>query len=154
MSRWKPRTMREVIESMSIPEPMSGCWLWLGSLNSWGYGRTAYSIRAAHRLSYAASRGDARNMLVLHRCDTPCCVNPDHLFLGTQVDNMRDMADKGRSGTARGECNRSSKLTWSAVNEIRSAQHPNISELARRFGVSRRAIRFALTGETWASSRR
>lgn len=90
---------KELIESRSIPEPNSGCWLWEKSLDRGGYGviRPDYVLLRAHRLSYEIYNGVADERLyVLHRCDVRCCVNPEHLFLGTHADNMQDMVRKGR----------------------------------------------------------
>jgi hypothetical protein len=91
-------------------------------------------------------------MKVLHTCDTPACVNPAHLFLGTNADNMRDMVSKDRANVKRGEANPLAKLTVAAVQEIRATKivRGSISSLAREYGVSRRAISFALRGESWA----
>ncbi len=87
-------------ESRTMPEPNTGCWLWLGTTVPGGYGRIRVDgvFVAAHRASYASAFGlfDPASK-VCHRCDTPACVNPDHLFLGTQKDNVRDMMNKGRS---------------------------------------------------------
>ena len=96
----------ERFESKYIPEPNSGCWLWSGSLRgSYDYGQFSLTHTKpvpAHRFSYTTYRGDIpKGMLVLHTCDVPTCVNPDHLFLGTQDDNMRDKVNKGRQ--AKGE---------------------------------------------------
>jgi hypothetical protein len=91
----------ERIERLSMPEPNTGCWLFIGSLGSNGYGKLK-GVRArttimAHRYSWEAHNGPIpRGLFVLHRCDQPSCVNPDHLFLGTHVDNMTDMVKKGR----------------------------------------------------------
>lgn len=145
------RSHAESIELGSIPEPNSGCWLWLGSLNSWGYGRFGKDKpeRQAHRLSYVTFVGPIPvGARVLHRCDMPCCVNPNHLWLGTDSDNVRDALRKGRHVAPKGEQQAASKLTWHAAAEIRSSSE-TISELARRFGVSRRAIRFVKDGKTW-----
>lgn len=91
--------LRAKIEAYSIPEPNSGCWLWTGSCNRDGYGRLTHSHRTvdAHRLSWLAHRGPIPDGLwVLHACDVPSCVNPDHLWLGTNSDNQRDCTTKGR----------------------------------------------------------
>lgn len=81
----------------------SGCWLWLGKMDSGGYGvirkgpaKEQRSYRA-HRLFYEEYVGPIpEGLWVLHRCDVRCCVNPNHLFLGTRADNMNDMYAKGR----------------------------------------------------------
>jgi hypothetical protein len=85
-------------------EAPGGCWLFAAGLNRKGYGVVGYRSWTwlAHRLMYAASFGDFdRRLFVLHRCDVPSCINPAHLFLGTNEDNMKDMVTKGRQ--ARGE---------------------------------------------------
>lgn len=83
------------------PEPNSACWLWLGFTDDLGYGRlrTTTAHRAAYRLLIAPI---PKGLHVLHRCDTRCCINPAHLFLGTHQDNMRDMAEKGRASKRTG----------------------------------------------------
>jgi len=85
-------------------ELADGCWLWTGTADKNGYGTvTARIYRSksynfkAHRLSWYLYNGDPGDSLVMHTCDNPPCVNPDHLFLGTNQDNMTDMLQKGRN---------------------------------------------------------
>lgn len=92
--------MREKFERSFSPEPNTGCWLWTGTVDKDGYGilreGRRYRVRA-HRFAWQLERGPvAGDALVLHRCDTPPCVNPSHLFIGTQADNVRDARGKGR----------------------------------------------------------
>lgn len=93
--------MAKQVTDRAIPEPNTGCLLWEGYRNRDGYGqvRNSGKIWLAHRYAWTQARGVIPpGLLVLHRCDTPSCVNVDHLFLGTHTDNMRDMASKSRSG--------------------------------------------------------
>lgn len=146
------------------PEPMSGCWLWMGAQHKQGYGWfwDGKSKVKAHRYSWSAFRGAiSEGLLVCHRCDVEPCVNPAHLFTGTQWDNMGDAARKGRTASGdghgarlhpesvpRGEAHRFAKLTAAAVREIRaSSEHP--TDMARRFGVSRVSISNARRRQTW-----
>ncbi len=81
--------------------PEVGCWIWERAVpnakNLYGSFYADKKVWRAHRFSYALYVGDPEGLDVLHRCDTPCCVNPHHLFLGTQADNNRDMTSKGRN---------------------------------------------------------
>lgn len=84
-----------------VEKTTGGCWIWTGRTDSNGYGRVDLGPRGkqalAHRISAVCKFGDAiAGKNVCHRCDTPSCVNPNHFFLGTQADNMRDMFRKGR----------------------------------------------------------
>lgn len=85
--------------AQATPIPEAGCWIWTGTVNERGYGRVYSGGRMwiAHRLSWTQVNGPIpAHMFVCHRCDTPSCVNPDHLFLGSPRDNVIDMAAKGR----------------------------------------------------------
>lgn len=139
-----------------IPEPMSGCWLWEEGLNPGGYGWCMCydSPRLAHRLAYVIHKGgipDDENgepLCVLHRCDTPSCVNPDHLFLGSYQDNADDRGRKGRTRTGRGERHHKAVLTEAQVRAIYSDPRSSV-KLALIFGVTKSTILFIKQGRTW-----
>lgn len=125
-----------------IPEPYSGCWLWMGATNEWGYGTILVDgiCRLAHRVSWRLHRGDfSEGFRVLHRCDTPSCVNPDHLFLGTNYDNVIDMLKKGRGGK---------KLTTEQVLKIRADNRPP-DLIAKDYGIHRTNIRAIQSLKHW-----
>jgi len=93
----------ELIESRILIDETTGCWNWQGSINTGGYGTIAIrrKTRTLHRLNYERLVGEIpKGICVLHKCDNPRCCNPEHLFLGTQADNIRDMHEKGRARTA------------------------------------------------------
>ena len=101
----RPKPLAEKLLNLSVPEPNSGCWLWLGVLQGSGYGSVGIgSMRdgtrtmiGAHRAAYLAFCGVIPvGLFVLHKCDNKLCINPDHLFLGTQADNNADKLAKGR----------------------------------------------------------
>lgn len=149
--------MAERFHSRYSPEPNSGCWLWTGMLTHDGYGRIrdGKKRKLAHRVSWELHKGEIGGaLLVCHHCDTPACVNPDHLFVGTGSDNMRDMVAKGRCPDNRGRmrpgsANRYSKLTEEAVRHIR-ARVMSPADYAKLYGVSRNTIYGARLGYRWA----
>lgn len=133
-----------------FPEPMSGCWLWAGSWNSDDYGQIMVNreYHRAHVLSFVIHFGQvAPGLMVLHRCDVPPCVNPGHLYAGTNIDNMRDMVSRGR--VRRGKRNHATKLSEDLVREIRGSKIPN-RELGALLGVSRTTIYQIRTRSNWA----
>jgi hypothetical protein len=129
------------------------CWVWKSSTTPDGYGvfnigsvsaGTHRTLRA-HRVSFALAFGDAGTASVLHRCDVPRCVRPEHLFAGTQADNMRDCGEKrrGRSGAQR--------LVAKDVVAIRAASSSGITgvELAKLYGVTEMNISLIISRKTW-----
>lgn len=141
----------EEFEKRWIPEPNSGCWLWLGTYNFYGYGlfHSRGKQRGAHRFSWEFYRGPIpEGMHVLHHCDNPSCVNPDHLFIGTHQDNMADKTAKGRTNPLRGEECKSTKLTnEDALNIFNSKL--SVPELSKAYGTSHTTIYTIRRGESW-----
>ena len=128
---------------------MSGCWLWLGALNAHGYGTIRNDLisgRLAHRYSWALANGKTipNDTFVCHACDNPACVNPDHLFLGTQKDNMRDMHRKGRNAPSP-----TTKLTENQVREIRKSTDRN-KDIADRYGMNPSTISNIRARRIWS----
>lgn len=141
-----------VLRTRTVDSP-SGCWLWSGpctSRNGYGIVRSGQT-RSAHRLAWELAHGPIpMGLSVCHHCDTPRCVNPAHLFLGTQQDNLADMRAKGRQ--VRGERTHSHKLTAADVLEIRrclSAGTMSSPEIADRFGISRLHVNAIRRRDVW-----
>lgn len=129
------------------------CWEWQGTRDAvGGYGmiRTKTGSLGAHRLAYQLAYGPILpGLAVCHSCDNRLCVNPNHLFLGTAGDNMRDRTAKGRA--AKGEQNGRAKLTAPQVRAIRElhAAGASLNSLAKRFGVGRPTITGIVRGTKW-----
>lgn len=139
-----------------------GCWEWTGARQSdgyavIGYGRPSVEDRhrtaRGHRVAWELAYGSIPvGLCVLHRCDNPGCVRPDHLFLGTLADNTSDMDRKGRGRRPHGESHPRAKLTLGEVNVIRSlydAGGVTQAELGRIFGVSGVTIYKIVTRKIW-----
>jgi len=136
-----------------------GCWEWTGektSMDGFKYGRIGImgKKRLAHRVSYETFIGAIPDgMNVCHRCDNPPCVNPSHLFIGTDADNMGDRKAKGRySNQEKGEARYNAKLNAASVVEIRrrlAERSQPILHMAREFGVSRMAIYMIKDNRRW-----
>lgn len=146
----------ERFEAKVSPEPMSGCWLWTGAVKELGYGVIGLGSRTqgtakAHRVAYELYKGEIpAGLAVMHTCDNPGCVNPNHLEVGTLSDNMRDCVAKGRNFIPD---NRGTKATWSklndhAVSQIRKREKTSFA-YAAEFGVSSSAIRNIWSGLSW-----
>lgn len=137
-----------------MPEPNSGCWLWTGGVKSKSheYGAFAISGRSerAHRISYKIHRGEIPSGLhVCHSCDTPACVNPDHLFLGTNQENRADCCRKKRH--AHGDAHARSKIHSSDLPRIRQKLQLGytLTSLAVAYKVSESAIFDIKHNITW-----
>jgi hypothetical protein len=131
----------------------SGCWIWLGGARGDGYGmfKSDGLEESAHRIAYEHLVGPIPDgFLVMHRCDVRRCVNPDHLLAGTSADNIADKISKGRQ--ARGSRNGQAILTEEQAVAIRAEYRPwlvGYGALAKRYGVSRGAIKAVVSGRTW-----
>jgi hypothetical protein len=130
------------------------CWLWIAGHNSAGYGwfNIAGKCNLAHRAAWELSVGSIPEGLdVLHRCDIPACVNPDHLFLGTQLENIADMRQKGRGRAGVGERHRSAKYTEAFIRLVRQlhANGASTKQLAGQFGVNPSTMYDILVCKTW-----
>lgn len=151
------RTYRSEYErfwSKAIPEPMSGCWLWMGYISANGYGSFTTSTDTpewAHRAAWRLTHGSVpEGIWVLHKCDNRACVNPDHLFLGTNSDNVADMVAKGRN--LRGERQNGATITDAMARTILdlAARGESRKEIARRYGISYANVCNVVAGRTFA----
>lgn len=109
------------------------CWNWKGRLNEWGYGRVFHNGRGilSNRLSWMIHFGEIPNeMLVCHKCDNPACINPQHLWLGTNTDNMRDMMKKERNQK------KLNKLQVSIIRKSYAKHYPVGKSIGDKFGIS------------------
>jgi hypothetical protein len=164
----KPAALRALLEERSIPEPNTGCWIWLGALTGRGYGALNVDgrLRVVHRVSFEVFIGPiGKGQVVRHLvCDNPPCINPGHLAAGSQLDNVRDMFRHGRAAVGdkngartkpetrcRGERATKAKLTAEKVLQIRVLVHQGATraEVARCFGVSWPAIAGICSGRCW-----
>lgn len=132
------------------------CWYWRGSHTNLGYGVVAAAgEKRAHRAAWVLWNGPIpKGMNVLHKCDVRCCVNPDHLFLGTHTDNMRDMTRKGRGKVPRlrGNASPVRKLHSQSVHEIRMKYQTGSfsqSQLAKEYNVAQATINRIINGKAW-----
>lgn len=145
----------ERFEDKFVHEPNTGCWLWTGATDAGGYGRFGVDgvNCKAHRVSLflyrAGSLKDAR--VACHKCDTPACVNPDHVYLGTQKDNVADLRRRQRSNYARGARVNTAKLTAEQVAEIRRDGRSCAIANAAKYGVHFSTIYRLLRDETWVA---
>ena len=144
-----------------VEKRQNGCWIYKGATDKWGYTHVGVNgkRKQAHRWIYEKVKGAIpAGMLLMHSCDVPACVNPDHLTPGTDATNHADSKAKGRN--TYGEKNPHAKLTEELVREIRAEYRPtraasgkivksNVDELVAKYGLPRQAISNAALGHTW-----
>ncbi len=146
------KSILERFEEKFIPEPNTGCWIWFASRHPQGYGTFGIGdvVYYAHRVSWMLYRGEMPppEIKVCHSCDNEWCVNPDHLWLGAQIDNVRDSVQKGRARRATGINVAGSKLNEADIELIR-ADNRSIADIANAFGCTRQNIQMILARKTW-----
>lgn len=152
--------MKRFWDKADVSGGRDSCWPWTAATFENGYGAFKFKCedgvwrqRKASRVAYELTAGPIpHGACVLHRCDNPPCVNPAHLFVGSHADNLRDCADKGRRVQVRGETHGHSKLTDTAVREIRrqySLGGISQARLGEKFGVGLCAVHRIVRGTGW-----
>lgn len=129
-----------------------GCWQWKAGFNTYGYGlfKELGKTIGAHRFSYKLFIGSIpKGLLVCHTCDNRACVNPKHLWIGTEYDNAQDCVKKGRQTRACGVKNGHSKLTEQQVKEIRNLKESSYN-ICTKYNVVASTIRSIRNGSRWA----
>lgn len=132
------------------------CWFWTGCINNSGYGQFSLDgwMQKAHRIAWILTNGPIpsgtghHGTCVCHRCDNPLCVRPEHLFLGTHDDNMRDKKAKHRQGNQRGMANGRRKLSEDQVRDIRADPRTQQS-IASDYGLGQSQVSRIKRGEHW-----
>lgn len=158
-------TPEQFWQSLVGKDNEQGCWLWNGTQGRGGYGKITYHRKtwSTHRLAWTLKHGPIpTGKQVNHSCDVRLCCNPHHLFVGTQLENIRDAVTKNRMASGdrqglrvhpdrsqKGERNGSAKLNSEQVAQIRNSGHLTDLCLANQFGVSEAAVRFARIRRTW-----
>lgn len=146
----------DYIRDRTVVDPATSCWVWALRLNGHGYGRVQLSssrTTAAHRVAWEAVHGPIQDgLFVCHHCDVRRCCNPDHLFLGTNQDNVDDREAKGRNNPPRGSAVVTSKLVEPDVAIIKTLLNLGVQgrRLATLYGVRRSTISLIKNGLRWA----
>lgn len=136
----------------------NSCWEWQGPLIKNRYGYTTHNFDGTkrkitcHRLAYRLWKGDiSENLCVLHSCDNPKCFNPEHLHLGTNMENQMEMKERGRERKASGEKCAKSKLTENHVIEIRNLRKNGLKhrEISDIFKIGLSTVHYITTYKSW-----
>jgi hypothetical protein len=136
-------------------DDVDGCYVWKGYKGKDGYGTFRLDQKTcttAHRAAYLFFKGSPDGKVVRHKCDNPPCVNPDHLELGSPLDNVMDAVERGRRSPQNGENNHASKLTQTQADEIRSryaSEKVSQQALAAEYGVSQVTISLIVRNKIW-----
>ena len=153
LPKYTPRSVRPFESNL---DKSGDCWVWTGRTNQQGYGRYTYRREksvAAHRFAWEQVHGPIpKGMVVCHKCDNPPCCNPDHLFIGTPADNVRDCIAKGRKAITRGEAHPAAKVTESDVIESRrkySVEGVTCQKLGESYGLKAGSIYSIVSRENW-----
>lgn len=154
MKKYKPFTIKQLNRfwaKVKITSPNS-CWLWTANKDKDGYGRLRIQNKddGAHRISFIIYYGDIpSNCCVMHKCDTPSCVNPTHLVVGNNILNTKDRDFKQRQ--AKGEKNGNCKLTKKQVAKIKELSASGLSsrKVGRIFGISKTHVLYIRGGKAW-----
>lgn len=144
-------SLADRLEFYSMPEPNSGCLLWLGGVDVKGYGQTSWQGTNwfAHQAAWMVANGPIpAGMCVCHSCDVPSCINVAHLWVGTSAENTADKVSKGRCARMPGEKNPRAKLTIEQADTIRLMAGTH-EAIAARFGVSRTLVGKIKSGLNW-----
>lgn len=146
-----PLTPERIQNFWSYVDKSGDCWEWTGGVDRYGRFWTGSHSALAHRVSWELANGPVPDGLcVLHSCDNPVCVNPDHLFVGTNADNTQDALQKGRLIFPRGEHHGNSRLTEADVLAIReAARHASQAQVAAQFGTHQGTISKIVNGKLW-----
>lgn len=151
-------SLAERFDGQHVIVAESGCWIWTGHMSATGYGqiKESYATKAAHRVSWELKNGPiADGLFVCHRCDVRCCVNPDHLFLGTCKDNVQDMHKKGRGADRAGIKHPRATVTDETISEIKRLSADGVmgKDIAARFDLSRGYVSQLINGVRRANQR-
>ncbi len=153
----KPKTLKDrILEKTEIK--INGCWIWKGAKSGspsknirYGYINIDGKARRVHRVFYELYyNADIKGKTLMHSCDNPSCINPEHIFVGTPQDNMDDMINKGRDRHPRGEANKS-KLNEKDIFEIKEMreQGETFVAIAKEFDISATHARNIVNNKKW-----